>query len=195
MTTAVIEPETSTASAAMEEPAEARGDSAVVLTICGAEDCSFFRKAVAAAETLAIDFPGQAAPPVIIRHATMADYMAWLGNRAEWPDHGLADVVETSKHATSPLVLEQRFDTKHAQYTYVGGYAATANRINYLAGGKLIADTDRKDFFALVVAIAIWIGHILLLFFLNPQPVAWRWTVSQTGAGIGAIAGQLYFQS
>ena len=53
----------------------------------------------------------------------------------------------------------------------------------------------RNDRVALAVATAIWIAHILLLFFLNPQPVAWRWTVSQTGAGVGAIAAQLYFKS
>jgi hypothetical protein len=170
----------------------AAADVHAVLTICGAEDCRFFRQAVAAAETLAADFPGQAAAPVIVRHATMAEYGAWLADRAAWPD-GFAGVVPT-KHVTSPLVLEQR-RTAQAPFAYVGGYDAAAQRINVLGGGKLIADMGRNDRVALAVATAIWIAHILLLFFLNPQPVAWRWTVSQTGAGVGAIAAQLYFKS
>ena len=168
------------------------GGSSIVLTICGARDCRHFRKAVSAAEMLASEFPGQAGQPIILQHDTMADFAAWIADRDAWPE-GFAGVVPTN-HATSPLILEQD-QGKQAPFVYIGSYDAAAERINLLAGGKLIAETGRQDKPALAVACVVLLAHCLLLFFLNPQPVAWRWTVSQTGAAVGAISVQMYSKS
>ena len=168
------------------------GGSSIVLTICGAGDCQYFRKAVSAAERLASQFPGQARRPIILQHDTMANFTAWIADRNAWPE-GFAGVVPTD-HVTSPLILEQG-QGKQAPFVYIGSYNAAAERINYLAGGKLIAETGRQDKPALVAACVVLLAHCLLLFFLNPQPVAWRWTVSQTGAAVGFISAQIYSKS
>ena len=169
-----------------------RQDAQVELTICGARDCKYFRKAVSAAERLSTEFPGQAVQPVVLQHETMTDFSAWIASRDAWPE-GFSDVVPTN-HVTSPLVLEQG-QGKEAPLEYIGSYEAAAERINFLAGGKLLAETGRQDKPALVVACVLLLAHCLLLFFLNPQPAAWRWTVSQTGAAVGAISVQIYSKS
>ena len=65
-----------------------------------------------------------------------------------------------------PLILEQD-QGKQAPFVYIGSYEAAAERINLLAGGKLIAETGRQDKPALAVACVVLLAHCLLLFFLN----------------------------
>tara|TARA_B100000780_G_scaffold278086_1_gene250485 strand:- start:1827 stop:2390 length:564 start_codon:yes stop_codon:yes gene_type:complete len=146
------------------------------LIIFGGQDCRHYTNAIKAATLLAKKYPEDNAPPTCLGQKTMAEYQEYIADRSNLPN-GFKDAFPET-HLSSPACFVR---TSNGEIKFIGGYDKTALAINLYAGGGLIAPQGRKDKMMTTVATVIFIAHVLLMYFLNPQPVSWRWTVSQTG--------------
>tara|TARA_B110000208_G_C11527272_1_gene342894 strand:+ start:76 stop:672 length:597 start_codon:yes stop_codon:yes gene_type:complete len=171
------------------EIAAMAADGKRVFIIFGGQNCTIFNRAVVAAETLSKEFLLYESP-IVISKPTTDEYQSWLTDRSNLPV-GFKEIFPEN-HTTSPACFES---TANGDLVFIGGYSEFAQIINVSAGGKLIAPTDRNDGVAVIITTIIFFTHVLLMVFLNPQPVAWRWTTSQTGAAVLVTVSQMYSKS